>query len=100
MDEDRKRIIAELGHIQCYFEGKAAISHMNLLFLNWAHVAKDAAETLKTQGPKAVTLEGKEDWYGVTAFCPYCNVNWMPGDLNEIHFCPNCGKAVCCDEVD
>ena len=49
MEEDKKRIIAELGHIRAFFEAKAdmSIGDGKMLLLNWAKVARDAAELLE-----------------------------------------------------
>ena len=59
MDEDTKRICAELDHIRSYFEAKAdtCIGNGKMLLLNWANMARDALELLKAQVPRLLTRD-------------------------------------------
>ena len=57
MDEDMKRICAELEHIRTYFEAKAdtCIGNGKMLLLNWANVTRDALELLKAPETRVLT---------------------------------------------
>ncbi len=61
MDEDRKRLIAELGHIREYFEAKAdmAVGPGKIVLAHWAEVARGSGEllTVEEQEPKLLTLD-------------------------------------------
>jgi hypothetical protein len=68
MNDEQKRICAELDHIQKYFEAKAdtCIGQGKMLLLNWANVVRDALELLKEQETLKQCLKEK------CSICPHC----------------------------
>ena len=71
---EHNRLIAELGHIQSFFESKAGmtVGKGKLLLLNWANVARDAAEILKDDDKRIRLLEQFNAMLGEPRNCPHC----------------------------
>ena len=94
---ESKRLVAELGHIQSFLEGKAGmtVGQGKMLLLNWANVAREAAVMLKEQEPVK-----KAFWIRPTyqdCHCSRCEnqPEYEPGESVPLYpYCPYCGAEM------
>lgn len=98
---ESQRLVAELGHIQSFFEGKAGmtVGQGKMLLLNWANVARDAAAMLKEQEPVKPVVHCKDPnlTNGADFACSGCGGSFLHKTVN---FCPWCGRRLEWDETD
>ena len=88
---ESQRLIAELSHIQSFFEAKADMSVGNgvMLLLNWANVARDAAALIEHDPVTPYIGHGFDD-REIRLRCGGCR----QAIDNEDAYCRHCGRRV------